>query len=219
MRAEVDHAAALGVELFVLDAGWYAGGTSTADFDTGLGTWKADCKTFSHLASGRSATTCASRGMKFGIWIEPERVDTRLLVARGHGERAGPRDHGRTLQRRHEERVGHGGPGLPRRHRRSPVGPRSGHPPDRRGQARLPEVGQQLLDQLRSHGTRARIHRRQLLRTSRALRRPGATARAVSRPHHRELRGWRATSRPRHAALHRRGLDGRHDRALGPRAP
>ncbi len=82
MRAEADQAAALGVELFVLDAGWYAGGTSTSDFDSGLGIWKVDARRF---PSGLRALGdyVRSRGMKFGIWMEPERVDTRLLSRAG----------------------------------------------------------------------------------------------------------------------------------------
>ena len=43
MRREMAHAAAMGVELFVIDAGWYAGADThdTSDFEAGLGTWAA----------------------------------------------------------------------------------------------------------------------------------------------------------------------------------
>jgi alpha-galactosidase len=75
MVAEMDRAAALGIELFVMDAGWYigAGETGDFDFDSGLGSWTADSFRFpSGLAS--LADYAHGVGMKFGLWIEPERV-------------------------------------------------------------------------------------------------------------------------------------------------
>ncbi len=75
MVAEIDRAASLGVELFVMDAGWYlgAGETSDFDFDSGLGSWTADPDRFpSGLAS--LADYAHGVGMKFGLWVEPERV-------------------------------------------------------------------------------------------------------------------------------------------------
>ena len=71
----MDRAAALGVELFVVDAGWYtgAGATSDFDFESGLGTWEADPDRFpSGLAS--LADYAHGVGMSFGLWVEPERV-------------------------------------------------------------------------------------------------------------------------------------------------
>jgi alpha-galactosidase len=75
MVAEMDLAASLGVELFVLDAGWYvgAGQNGDFDFDSGLGTWAADPDRFpSSLAS--LADYAHGVGMKFGLWVEPARV-------------------------------------------------------------------------------------------------------------------------------------------------
>ena len=75
MVAEMDRASALGVELFVLDAGWYlgAGENDDFDFDSGLGTWTADPDRFpSSLAS--LADYAHGTGMKFGLWVEPVRV-------------------------------------------------------------------------------------------------------------------------------------------------
>jgi alpha-galactosidase len=75
MVAEIDRAASLGVELFVMDAGWYtgAGETDDFDFDSGLGTWAEDADRFpSGLAS--LADYAHGLGMKFGLWVEPERV-------------------------------------------------------------------------------------------------------------------------------------------------
>jgi alpha-galactosidase len=80
MLAELDVAATLGVELFVLDAGWYRGSSNSDDFTTGLGLWEVDSERF---PSGLNALRDAAheRGLKFGIWVEPERVD-RTTVGR-----------------------------------------------------------------------------------------------------------------------------------------
>ncbi len=75
MVAEMDFAASLGVELFVLDAGWYvgAGQNGDFDFDSGLGSWTVDADRFpSSLAS--LADYAHGLGMKFGLWVEPVRV-------------------------------------------------------------------------------------------------------------------------------------------------
>jgi alpha-galactosidase len=72
---EMGRAAAMGVELFVVDAGWYvgAGAHGDHDFDSGLGTWTEDTARF---PDGLSALAENAHGanMKFGIWVEPERV-------------------------------------------------------------------------------------------------------------------------------------------------
>ena len=75
MVAEIDRAAALGIELIVMDAGWYvgAGETGDFDFDSGLGTWTEDRFRFpSGLPS--LADYAHGVGLKFGLWVEPERV-------------------------------------------------------------------------------------------------------------------------------------------------
>jgi Alpha-galactosidase len=75
-------AAKLGVELFVIDDGWFAG----RDDDTGgLGDYAVDAKKF---PSGlRAFTTRIARlGMRAGIWVEPEMVNERSDLARAHPE-------------------------------------------------------------------------------------------------------------------------------------
>jgi len=87
MQAEMASAAALGVELFVMDAGWYtgAGAAGSFDFDSGLGTWEPDRDRF---PDGFGALTdyAHSLGMKFGIWVEPERVNLSVVGAPGPEE-------------------------------------------------------------------------------------------------------------------------------------
>jgi alpha-galactosidase len=84
MRAEMDRAAALGAELFVIDAGWYAGTGAAGpfDFDAGLGGWTADPARFPNgLAPLREYAH--SLGLRFGLWVEPERVNLSLVGAPG----------------------------------------------------------------------------------------------------------------------------------------
>jgi alpha-galactosidase len=75
MVAEMDRAASLGVERFVLDAGWWVGAGENADndYDSGLGSWVEDSDRFP--ASLASLSDYAHNlGMQFGIWVEPARV-------------------------------------------------------------------------------------------------------------------------------------------------
>jgi alpha-galactosidase len=82
MNHEIDAAADLGVELFVVDAGWYKAGTDPYDFTTGIGVWEADSERF---PSGLAALSdrAHERGMKFGLWVEPERVDLQTVGKTG----------------------------------------------------------------------------------------------------------------------------------------
>ncbi len=79
LRREVDNAAAMGLEVFVVDAGWYEGSPPIADFSYGLGTWRENREKF---PSGLAAFSdyVHSKGMKFGLWVEPERVDMNYVL-------------------------------------------------------------------------------------------------------------------------------------------
>ncbi len=89
IRAEIDGAAELGAELFVVDAGWYVGTgrEGASDFSSGLGTWQVDSARFPH---GLKALTdyAHARGLKFGIWVEPERVALSTVNQRGLAQEA-----------------------------------------------------------------------------------------------------------------------------------
>jgi alpha-galactosidase len=73
-------AAAAGAELFELDAGWYegAGERDLFDFTSGLGSWRVDKDKFPH-GLRELADRAHGLGMKFGVWVEPERVDLRTV--------------------------------------------------------------------------------------------------------------------------------------------
>lgn len=75
VMAEIDRAASLGVDLVVVDAGWWigAGEEDDYDFSSGLGSWAVDADRFpSGLAS--LVDYAHTLGVKFGLWVEPERV-------------------------------------------------------------------------------------------------------------------------------------------------
>jgi alpha-galactosidase len=69
----------MGLEAFVIDAGWYEGSPAIADFSFGLGTWRENRAKF---PSGLAAFSeyVHSKGMKFGLWVEPERVDMDYVL-------------------------------------------------------------------------------------------------------------------------------------------
>ena len=75
-----DSAAELGVERFVLDDGWFRG---RRDDNAGLGDWYVDETLWpSGLTPLIDAVT--SRGMEFGLWVEPEMVNLDSDVVRAH---------------------------------------------------------------------------------------------------------------------------------------
>lgn len=78
----VDVAAALGIEVFVVDAGWY-GGSGTDFSGPGLGTFDVDRAKF---PNGLEAVADAAHaaGMRFGLWVEPERAHPDSRVATDH---------------------------------------------------------------------------------------------------------------------------------------
>lgn len=73
-------AADVGVELFVLDDGWFG---HRDDDHTSLGDWFVDTRKFpdglSHLAEGIHAL-----GLKFGLWFEPEMISPKSELYAAH---------------------------------------------------------------------------------------------------------------------------------------
>src|SRR6478735_7388882 len=80
LLALAEAAAGLGVQRFVLDDGWFRG---RRDDHAGLGDWYVDGTVWPDgLAPLINAVT--SRGMEFGLWVEPEMVNLDSDVARAH---------------------------------------------------------------------------------------------------------------------------------------
>jgi alpha-galactosidase len=73
---QVDLATELGLEAFCVDAGWYAGSPMNADFSFGLGTWRENREKFPRGLAA-FADYVHQKGLKFGLWVEPERVDLK----------------------------------------------------------------------------------------------------------------------------------------------
>lgn len=70
----VERAADLGAELFLLDDGWFGGRYPRDDDTTSLGDWDVNrSKLPEGLAPVIEATL--ARGMRFGLWVEPEMVN------------------------------------------------------------------------------------------------------------------------------------------------
>ncbi|PXA98340.1 alpha-galactosidase [Nostoc sp. 3335mG] len=75
-----DRSAALGVERFVLDDGWFRG---RGDDSAALGDWTADPVKYPR-GLGPLANHVLALGMEFGLWVEPEMVNPDSDLARAH---------------------------------------------------------------------------------------------------------------------------------------
>lgn len=78
--ALADKAAAMGVEMFVIDDGWFNRRTNDR---AGLGDWWPDAQKFPQ-GLRPLADMVHERGMKFGVWIEPEMVNPDSDLYRAH---------------------------------------------------------------------------------------------------------------------------------------
>jgi len=68
LYAEADRAAAVGCEAFVLDAGWYC--FPPVNWWENMGEWRPDAERFPSGVD-KFADYVHSKGMRFGLWIEP----------------------------------------------------------------------------------------------------------------------------------------------------
>jgi alpha-galactosidase len=80
-----DDAVKLGVDLFLLDDGWFGNKYPRANDWAGLGDWQ---ETASKLPNGISALvkSAEQKGLKFGIWIEPEMVNPKSELYEKHND-------------------------------------------------------------------------------------------------------------------------------------
>ncbi|MCD8288851.1 MAG: alpha-galactosidase [Prevotella sp.] len=78
-----DQAVDLGVDLFLLDDGWFGNKYPRNDDHTSLGDWEADTlklpRGIPHLVS-----EAEKKGVAFGLWIEPEMVSEKSVLAETH---------------------------------------------------------------------------------------------------------------------------------------
>ncbi|MBQ6137377.1 MAG: alpha-galactosidase [Kiritimatiellae bacterium] len=77
----------LGGEMFVLDDGWFGRGKYARDDrnrdTTGLGDWTVNGEKLPR-GLGWLAGEANARGLKFGLWVEPEMVNTKSWLAEEH---------------------------------------------------------------------------------------------------------------------------------------
>ncbi len=80
----MDGAADLGVEMYVLDDGWFGNGKFQRNDDfAGLGDWQINS---AKLPGGLAGLIAAAekRGMEFGLWVEPEMVNPNSKLFEQH---------------------------------------------------------------------------------------------------------------------------------------
>ncbi|MEH1098849.1 alpha-galactosidase [Micromonospora sp. CPCC 205561] len=80
LRALADHAAEVGVERFVLDDGWFRGRRHDR---AGLGDWYVDDAVWPD-GLHPLVDHVRGRGMRFGLWVEPEMVNPDSELFRAH---------------------------------------------------------------------------------------------------------------------------------------
>jgi alpha-galactosidase len=82
LLSAIPKAAAVGCELFTLDAGWYTGNPK-ADWQSSLGDWKVNPDRFPH-GLGVISDAVHQAGMKFGLWFEIECASPGSEVVKNH---------------------------------------------------------------------------------------------------------------------------------------
>ncbi len=80
-----DGAKNLGVDLFLLDDGWFANKYPRNNDGAGLGDWQPNVKKLPH-GLGYLVEKATEKGIKFGIWIEPEMVNPKSELYEKHPE-------------------------------------------------------------------------------------------------------------------------------------
>ena len=83
LKQMIDDAASMGLEMFVLDDGWFGNKYPRNAANAGLGDWQVNRR---KLPAGIDdiASYAHRKGLKFGIWIEPEMVNPKSELAEKH---------------------------------------------------------------------------------------------------------------------------------------
>lgn len=79
--SEIPIAKALGVEVFYVDAGWYEGSAKngSGDWFTGVGNWQKEDPAKYPNGLANISKKVHEAGMKFGLWFDPQVVDSSLV--------------------------------------------------------------------------------------------------------------------------------------------
>lgn len=78
-----DDAKALGVDVFLLDDGWFASKYPRNDDRAGLGDWQPNAQKLPD-GIGYLVREAEKKGVKFGIWVEPEMVNPKSELYEKH---------------------------------------------------------------------------------------------------------------------------------------
>ena len=73
----------LGVDMFLLDDGWFGNKYPRNNDNAGLGDWQENVKKLPH-GIGYLVKEAKNAGVKFGIWIEPEMIDPKSELYEKH---------------------------------------------------------------------------------------------------------------------------------------
>jgi len=95
--ALAEHAAALGIERYVLDDGWFRHRRSD---NAGLGDWYVDEGVWGPEGMHPLTDKVRELGMEFGLWFEPEMINLDSDLARAHPEWIFATDHGTGISSR-----------------------------------------------------------------------------------------------------------------------
>lgn len=79
----MDDAVELGVDMFLLDDGWFANKYPRSSDHQGLGDWDETASKLPH-GIGHLTKAAKEKGIKFGLWIEPEMVNPKSELYEKH---------------------------------------------------------------------------------------------------------------------------------------
>lgn len=85
LHGMMQRAADLGIELFVLDDGWFGNQFPRDDARAGLGDWQVNHTKLPHGLNGL-IQYAEKLGIRFGIWVEPEMVNPQSELYHQHPE-------------------------------------------------------------------------------------------------------------------------------------
>ncbi|WP_347157541.1 alpha-galactosidase [Pontibacter chitinilyticus] len=83
LTALIKDASKLGVDMFLLDDGWFANKYPRNSDKAGLGDWQENVKKLPH-GIGYLVKQAEKNGVKFGIWVEPEMVNPKSELYEQH---------------------------------------------------------------------------------------------------------------------------------------
>lgn len=84
----------LGLEQFTIDAGWFGGSIKEKEWYDQVGDWTEKGTESFGMTLLEFSKKVAENGLKFGLWLEPERVSELAPVYRKHPEYFTPGDNG-----------------------------------------------------------------------------------------------------------------------------